>query len=106
MNRPLTLVRYSNPLNPDKKFSVPGVIQRINEIMFTLATDMSGNDPNNNMAQTTNFTATVYRDSIHYVSHYPWMWGAIASTLVCVLLVLPTYWGFWQLGRKVFSYTI
>lgn len=29
------------------------------------------------------------------------MWGAVAATLCCVLLVLPVYWGFWQLGRKV-----
>lgn len=29
------------------------------------------------------------------------MVGALISTFVCVLFVLPTYWGFWQLGRKL-----
>ena len=38
-----------------------------------------------------------YKETIHYVTHYPFMWGAIASTLVCVLLVLPTYWSVFRL---------
>jgi hypothetical protein len=29
------------------------------------------------------------------------MAGALATMLFCVFSVLPSYWGFWQLGRKV-----
>ncbi|KAG2162121.1 hypothetical protein JADG_001860 [Aureobasidium aubasidani] len=29
------------------------------------------------------------------------MFGALASMLVCVLCVLPSYYGYWQLGRDV-----
>ncbi|QDS77775.1 hypothetical protein FKW77_005240 [Venturia effusa] len=36
-----------------------------------------------------------------YVSHWAFLWAAIASLLTCVCLLLPSYWGFWQLGRKV-----
>ena len=28
------------------------------------------------------------------------MIGAVISSFICVLCVLPAYWGFWQLGRK------
>lgn len=43
----------------------------------------------------------VYQDAIQYVTeiHYQinfgFVYGALGSTLVCILLVLPVYWGFW-----------
>ncbi|UPX14085.1 uncharacterized protein EKO05_0004576 [Ascochyta rabiei] len=36
-----------------------------------------------------------YTTDFHYVA------GALVATLATILLVLPVYWGFWQLGRKV-----
>jgi hypothetical protein len=36
-----------------------------------------------------------------YESHYEYMIGALATMFFCILCVLPSYWGFWQLGRKV-----
>jgi hypothetical protein len=36
-----------------------------------------------------------------YKTSFAYVGGALAATLVTVLLVLPVYWGFWQLGRKV-----
>ncbi|KIY01333.1 uncharacterized protein Z520_02885 [Fonsecaea multimorphosa CBS 102226] len=45
--------------------------------------------------------ASERRPEVYYQTKYGWMFGALASTLVCVLLVLPSYWGFWELGRKV-----
>ncbi|OAP57429.1 hypothetical protein AYL99_08167 [Fonsecaea erecta] len=45
--------------------------------------------------------ATQRKPQVYYQTKYGWMFGALASTLVCVLLVLPSYWGFWELGRKV-----
>jgi hypothetical protein len=38
---------------------------------------------------------------IHYRTNYAFMAGAVASMILCALLVFPTYWGFWQLGRPV-----
>ncbi|KAK6439679.1 hypothetical protein LTR95_004121 [Oleoguttula sp. CCFEE 5521] len=43
----------------------------------------------------------MYTESIHYNTRFLYVMGAIISTVVCVLSVLPTYWGYWQLGRKV-----
>jgi hypothetical protein len=40
-------------------------------------------------------------DSLIYESHYSFMFGALATMLFCICCVLPSYWGFWQLGRKV-----
>ncbi|KAJ4346141.1 hypothetical protein N0V95_005694, partial [Ascochyta clinopodiicola] len=36
-----------------------------------------------------------------YTTDFSYVFGALAATLVTVLLVLPVYWGFWHLGRKV-----
>ncbi|KAF2822517.1 hypothetical protein CC86DRAFT_79694 [Ophiobolus disseminans] len=36
-----------------------------------------------------------------YQTSFAYVGGALAATLITVLLVLPVYWGFWQLGRKV-----
>lgn len=36
-----------------------------------------------------------YTTDFHYVA------GALVASLVTILLVLPVYWGFWHLGRKV-----
>ncbi|KAI8941045.1 hypothetical protein NX059_002289 [Plenodomus lindquistii] len=36
-----------------------------------------------------------------YATNFSYVGGALAATLLTVLLVLPVYWGFWQLGRKV-----
>lgn len=77
------------------------LVQQINQIMFSLGTDMSEMDPDNNLSQTQSYTALVYRDKIHYVTEFRFMWGAVASMIVCILCVLPTYWGYWTLGRKV-----
>lgn len=45
--------------------------------------------------------ATQMISEVHYRTNYAWMFGALASTLVCIMLILPVYWGFWELGRKV-----
>lgn len=47
------------------------------------------------------FKAMNLYPTVIYVSHWPFLWAAIASLLLCVCLILPSYWGFWQLGRKV-----
>ena len=42
-----------------------------------------------------------FSDVITYRSRWPYLYGALASTLVCILCILPSYWGFWELGREV-----
>ena len=48
-----------------------------------------------------NFTASVSGLIEEYQTSFRYMYGALGATFVTVLLVLPAYWGFWQLGRKV-----
>jgi hypothetical protein len=36
-----------------------------------------------------------------YLTSFAYVGGALAATFLTVMLVLPVYWGFWQLGRKV-----
>jgi hypothetical protein len=36
-----------------------------------------------------------------YKTSFAYVGGALAATFITVLFVLPVYWGFWQLGRKV-----
>lgn len=97
--------KYENPLDPydapNGDFKLPSIIGKINSLMFGLSTDISRDDDNNDRHDTTAFNATRYKQTIHYKTHFDYMWGAIAATVVCVLLVLPVYWGFWELGRKV-----
>jgi hypothetical protein len=96
--------QYTNPLEPytapNGLFQLPSIIGKINQIMFGLTTDVSRDNPSNHYSDTTRYTAMQYEETIHYLTHYAYMWGAIAATIVWVLLVLPVYWGFWELGRK------
>lgn len=39
--------------------------------------------------------------TVNYLSHRSCLWAVVASLLTCVCLVLPSYWGFSQLGKKV-----
>lgn len=85
---------YNDPLDH--------IIQRINLLMFTLSVDPFFNGwENNSPYNTTEVPGKQYGQSIHYKTNKPFMYGALASILVCVLCVLPSYWGYWQLGRDV-----
>ncbi|KAK4540736.1 hypothetical protein LTR36_008951 [Oleoguttula mirabilis] len=95
---------YANPMIPTAADGVQSVVAAINQIMFAIATDITFSDPLDPLDGITGwhtYNATLYKDNIHYVTHRPYMYGAVASILVCVLCVLPVYWGYWQLGRKV-----
>ncbi|KAI5193565.1 hypothetical protein AUEXF2481DRAFT_25207 [Aureobasidium subglaciale EXF-2481] len=54
-----------------------------------------------NTANTTKLTALEYSSSVHYMTNRGFMYGAIASIIVCIMCVLPSYYGYWQLGRVV-----
>jgi hypothetical protein len=36
-----------------------------------------------------------------YSTDFRYVAGALVATLITIILVLPVYWGFWKLGRKV-----
>jgi hypothetical protein len=81
-------------------------VTSINEIMFINAMNNIGwtqaqiDDPNYYGPSNT-FNGTQFSDTVHYSTNIWYMIGAVISTFLCVLCVLPTYWGYWQLGRPV-----
>jgi hypothetical protein len=82
------------------------VIRRINMLMFSLSIapdiDDRGLDGNfSNGPVEAQIPAQEFSVSLHYKTNKGFMYGALASILVCVLCVLPSYWGYWQLGRDV-----
>lgn len=48
-----------------------------------------------------NSIAAQFSPTLQYNTNKPFMYGAIFTMLFCILCVLPSYWGFWELGRKV-----
>ncbi|KAI5270067.1 hypothetical protein E4T47_06516 [Aureobasidium subglaciale] len=95
-NTPLSCdFQYRDPLNE--------IVQQINSMMFTLAVDpwLMNTENNHYTAGIKNYTAIQYGTSIHYETHKAYMYGAVASIIVCILCVLPSYYGYWQLGRDV-----
>lgn len=91
----------TSTIGPGSKFIDPGLIEKINSIMFGLATDVSSLDPNNNYTKLDWYPASIYADTVHFETNFWYMSGAAISTIVCVLLVLPSYYGFWQLDHRM-----
>ncbi|KAI5206123.1 hypothetical protein E4T39_02601 [Aureobasidium subglaciale] len=85
--------QYEDPLDE--------LVSRINELMFSLAIDPWYVDLDLNSSDYTTWNATEYTHSIHYQTNRAYMWGALASMLFCIICVLPSYYGYWQLGREV-----
>jgi hypothetical protein len=48
-----------------------------------------------------NFTVQATPFGVYYRTNFGFMAGAVISMIVCVLLVLPSYWKFWELGRPM-----
>ncbi|KAF2626069.1 hypothetical protein BU25DRAFT_449747 [Macroventuria anomochaeta] len=92
---------------PDLDDPTVELLRKINTLSFVAALYLKGQpttDVHNRTAggmssQTalTSVTGIVeeYKTDFNYVG------GALAASFVTMLLVLPVYWGFWQLGRKV-----
>ncbi|KXS95253.1 hypothetical protein AC578_9458 [Pseudocercospora eumusae] len=94
---------YENPLDPSRQTNVhvKSVVSSINQIMFAISTNITNNATLNPPPVVNQYSAVQFRDTIHYRTNWTYGIGAIASTFFCVLCVLPVYWGWWQLGRKV-----
>lgn len=83
------------------------LLRKMNTLSFTAALYVTGAPTMNrtdrlaaNMAHQT-FEASITGIVEQYKTSFGYVGGAIAATLITVLCVLPVYWGFWELGRKV-----
>lgn len=72
------------------------VIQAINSLGFVY-TNVAGFKSQSSY----NITANQQAVGVHYKTNFAYMGAAVASMVLCALLVLPTYWKFWELGRPV-----
>ena len=97
--------RFMNPLEPGNQTEslTQSVVSSINEIMLlaNIGIPALWNSSFAPQAAATSFDATMYRDTVHYSTNKHYMIGAVVANFICILCVLPSYWGFWQLGRKV-----
>jgi hypothetical protein len=71
------------------------VIAAINELAFELTTSPTPDGTQQNV------TTVQQAYGIHYKTNFGFMAGAVVSMVLCVILVLPSYWKFWELGRPV-----
>jgi hypothetical protein len=74
------------------------IVQSINNLAMTIATSLTYSTSD---SVPSNLTVLETNLGVHYKTSYPFMAAALACMVLCTLLVLPTYWGFWQLGRDV-----
>ena len=97
--------RWMNPIEAgnQKESLTQSVVSSINEIMLltNIGIPAIWNTSSAPLAAASSYNATMYRDTVHYSTNKWYMIGAVISNFICVLCVLPSYWGFWQLGRKV-----
>jgi hypothetical protein len=83
------------------------LLRKLNTFAFTAALYVTGAPTTvrkdriaTNMAHQ-DFEANVTGIVEQYKTSFKYVGGALAATFITVILVLPVYWGFWQLGRKV-----
>lgn len=74
------------------------IVQQLNSLMLrtSISAAVSSNAP-----ATANLVGMLSVDTLIYKSHWAFMAAAQAVMFLCVVCVLPTYYGFWELGRKV-----
>lgn len=89
---------YSDPIN--------NIMQRINTLTMIVASDPFSYSE----GLTENYTVRFNQEKVpclkywkdkEYVIAYAWLWSAFGLTFVVIFLILPVYWGYWQLGRNV-----
>jgi hypothetical protein len=87
---------------------LPWIVSQINSIMLRSSIAAAVNQDNDSLTYLQvrngsiqdNISSVESVDTLIYESHYEYMIGALATMLFCIICVLPSYWGFWQLGRK------
>lgn len=97
---PLQVQHFEPRFSAEGAYDVPGVVAKINQIMFALAVDVSNEDGLKDLiGGSKDVSAVMYRDAIFFKVNHRYMWAAFACTLFCMACVLPVYWDYWQLGR-------
>ncbi|KAI5379410.1 hypothetical protein J4E82_001925 [Alternaria postmessia] len=98
---------WYNVSQPGKDDPAVEVLRKLNTLSFVTALYITGAPFSNKsldgdlgMANQT-IIASVTGIVEQYKTSYAYVAGALVATFVTVMLVLPVYWGFWQLGRKV-----
>ncbi|KAH7112805.1 hypothetical protein B0J11DRAFT_585269 [Dendryphion nanum] len=83
------------------------ILRKLNTLSFVTGLYLSGAPATNaNLRAKAGMAYQKFETSVggiveQYETNYNYMGGAIVATFVTLLLVLPVYWGFWQLGRRV-----
>jgi hypothetical protein len=83
------------------------LLRKLNTVSFVAALYLKGQSataaPDRAAAGMANQTVVTAVTGIveEYTTDFKYVAGALVATLVTILLVLPVYWGFWHLGRKV-----
>lgn len=101
---------YEHP-NTVQAWSQPDILDSINQLVFPVALGLGFDqdldeesllDPSYRTEPiNTFFSGTQEYEAIHYETNWRFAWAAFACMLLCIFLVIPSYWGYWQLGRKV-----
>jgi hypothetical protein len=83
------------------------LLRKINTLSFVAALYLKGQPTTNSTDRAAEGMASQTALSSvtgiveEYTTDFNYVAGALVATFVTLLLVLPVYWGFWQLGRKV-----
>ena len=84
------------------------MLQALNELMFNVGAvaareDKSYLESHLDSGLSVNTTATGYLTGQQNIFHTNLHWFAAAAAVeaLCIALILPTYFGFWRLGRRV-----
>ena len=75
------------------------IVQRINSLMLLLNTQPVASGGGSN-AQTAVVSAQQNTIGPHFQTNYPAMYGVVATLIVSVMLVLPSYYGFWNASSR------
>ncbi|TKA63462.1 hypothetical protein B0A49_09920 [Cryomyces minteri] len=92
-----SLCNYTLPLGVDPATTT--IKTSLDEILFRTSLHAAMDGHPATVQQLTGTNQMAYRQ--YYKSDYRWLGGAVASMLLAILGIAPSYYGFWQLGRRV-----
>lgn len=100
--------------------ALDAIVQGINQLTFLTAVGMAQQDDFEDRVVTPGFDVSTWEverngtmafrqldemvqvtDKVHYMTNYEYMIAGIVTTLAAVLLVIPAYWKYGELGREV-----
>jgi hypothetical protein len=95
----------SAPADGTCSFSVPDptvwIIDQINMLMLRASLSASVQGTPAHAAIQSDLSGIQIVDTVRFKSDYAFMGAALGLMFICILAVIPTYYGYWELGRKV-----